>query len=137
MFKDVSGVGPGGDPVKGFQTQAVGSALYSTGAVSPSLPDLQTLVLWPVEAEMDGDPQMSKQAYGGRMVYTVGDWLAVALVTIIIVIIMKWLHPSVGSVQFLFFLLCQTCLLTQLPRLQKASLHFHLQNQYEIPRGLV
>lgn len=50
-----------------------------------------------------------------------------AMVTTIIVIIVKQLHPLVGSMSFLFFLLSQTCLLTQLPRLQKASLHFHLQ----------
>lgn len=60
VFKDVPGVRPGGDPEKGFGTQAMGSALYSAGVVGPSLPDLQTLVLWPVEAAMDGDPQMSK-----------------------------------------------------------------------------
>lgn len=73
----------------------------------------------------------------GTMLYAAGNQLAVAMVTTIIIIIVKQLHPLVGSMSFLFFLLSQTCLLTQLPRLQKASLHFHLQNQYEIPRGLV
>lgn len=40
-----------------------------------------------METERDGDPRMSRLRDLRRGVYTVGDWWAVALVTIIIVII--------------------------------------------------
>lgn len=93
-----------------------------------------------VQTETDGELQVSRLRPSkgqASTLYTAGHQLVVAMVTIILIIITKQLHPLLGRMQFLFFLLSQTCLLTQLPRLQKASLHFHLQNQYEIPRGLV
>lgn len=43
------------------------------------------------------------------MVYTGGDQSAVALVTIITVIVIKQLLPLVRSMSFLFSLLSQTC----------------------------
>lgn len=39
-----------------------------------------------METEVDGDPRMSRLRDPWRGVYMVGDWRAVALVTIIIVI---------------------------------------------------
>lgn len=83
-----------------------------------------------------GTTEEHTDTHPGTMVCRAGRRSAVATEATTTTRPVKWpIHGQEAGA--CFSLLSQTCLLTQLPRLQKASLHFHLQNQYEIPRGLV